>query len=284
MKRRTKSVPSPSVILQRALKRKIERNPSYSMRALARDLGLSAPYLSRVLKGAKAFPEARFESFVRVLDLDDAGARLLKEAILKNAVRSREVASSAMEELLSKETPARSPVADYQESTHRRFLVLDHWYSLAILDLVTCVDFVPNPGWIAGRLGIPADRAERTFRQLVEEGLIVERAGRWEKRGEKIRFPTSRSHAAIRGHHQAMMKKAVEVMNAHTDDEEFERRLITSFTLAANPENLAEARRRLQRALFEIAEFLAEGECTEIYQINAQLFPLTVARSNVRKK
>lgn len=54
MKRRTKSVPSPAVILQRALKRKIERkierNPSYSMRALARDLGLSAPYLSRVLQ------------------------------------------------------------------------------------------------------------------------------------------------------------------------------------------------------------------------------------------
>lgn len=60
---------------------------------------------------------------------------------------------------------------------------------------------------------------------------------------------------------------------------------ITAISFVANPEHLAKAKQRLTEALHEIAEILTEGNCTEVYGLNAQLFsyPLFESLRDVSK-
>jgi hypothetical protein len=65
--------------------------------------------------------------------------------------------------------------------------------------------------------------------------------------------------------------------------ESFERRLITGISIAANPENLDRARDILLAALHEVASVLSEGECTELYHLNAQLFSVLAQHPKKKK-
>ena len=50
-------------------------------------------------------------------------------------------------------------------------------------------------------------------------------------------------------------------------------------TFACNPEKLDEAKMRIEEAMFRIVRELTKGDCTEVYQYNLQLFPLTRRRN-----
>ena len=153
--------------------------------------------------------------------------------------------------------------------------VLLKWYNLAILDLTTCSNFRSDPGWIAKQFGISVEEVKEALRLLVDLGLLEKTKGSFKKTTLKIRFPASESMMNfIRKYHMEMIGRAAKTLE-RTSKEDFERRLITGITVAANPMQFAKARKRLNEALHEVADLLAEGECTEVYQINAQLFPLT---------
>ncbi|MNL22550.1 hypothetical protein D3C87_1439020 [compost metagenome] len=79
----------------------------------------------------------------------------------------------------------------------------------------------------------------------------------------------------IRGIHAQLIQLAMQKLMTETAQVNFDARLINGVMFAANPANLQRAKDRLNDAIYEAAEILAEGECTEVYQINLQLFPLT---------
>jgi len=270
-----RSLPKPHELLQKALDRQVRRNPSYSLRALARSLQISPSFLSGVFRGKKPIPEKRVDELARALAMDEAAQGLLKEAIVFGSLTKNQTTLDALGELWSKKSIRSARLARYHEGTIGEFSALSPWYRLALADLVTCIDFNPDPLWIAGRLGITPAQAEGAMQALRTEGIIKERNGKFLKVASRIRFPTVRSHPAIREYHKSMIEKALRILLGETSDEAFQARLISSVGFAANPKNLPKARRRLQEALYEVAEILAQGECTQVYQLNAQMFPLT---------
>jgi uncharacterized protein (TIGR02147 family) len=277
------SRPTPGKLLEQALKRAIRNSPSYSMRALARKIGVSAPYLSRMLKGEKPIPDSRFKSLVRVLEMDETAQRRLKIAMLREEVQGKREIAAFLEKLLTNGgKSAHSAVDGYTEGSLAEQSLLEPFFKVAMLDLVTCADFVADAKWIADRLGIRVEEAKLAFEQLAAAGLIAEQEGKWIKVELKLRFPATRSRSGIRRYHQNMMLKALEVLTTQTSDEEFLRRMIIGVSFAANPAHLPQARERLNEMLYELTEILTEGECTEIYQLNAQLFPLTKFRPRNR--
>ena len=72
-----------------------------------------------------------------------------------------------------------------------------------------------------------------------------------------------------------MIAKALQVLLGETDDVSFSRRMITAISFAANPQRLKQGRERLMELIYEIADIMTEGDCTEVYQLNVQFFPLT---------
>ena len=55
----------------------------------------------------------------------------------------------------------------------------------------------------------------------------------------------------------------------------FQRRLFTGFTFAFAPDRLDEAKNRILDFLSDLSSEMSQGSCSEVYQCNVQLFPLT---------
>ena len=89
-----------------------------------------------------------------------------------------------------------------------------------------------------------------------------------------MRFPTVKSLPKIRAYHKKMIQKAVHELDKKIDEKSFQKRLISGMCIAANPEKITQAKQILQAALHEVASVLSEGNCTELYHLNAQLFSL----------
>ncbi|MBK7961068.1 MAG: DUF4423 domain-containing protein [Bdellovibrionales bacterium] len=145
---------------------------------------------------------------------------------------------------------------------------------MAILDLCTCAHFQKDNDWIAKQLGITNYQVEFALNRLQALGVLVETQNGYKKVTSKMRLAYHESHSDIRKFHAQMIEKAQEELKNKASREDFEKREITRITIATNPKNVQRARLRLTEALHEVAEILSEGEATELYQINAQLFTL----------
>ena len=270
-------------VLKKALDRQIRRNPGYSLRALARAVGASPSYMSRVLAGKRPISGPRLESVMRALSIDDSTRALLERSILQETANRKTHARAALDELLSRKPEAAAPsIENYEERALSEFNALDPWYRIAITELTTCTDFESSSSEIAKRLGLTEKQVQDSLEDLARSGILKKVDGRWTKTSIKMRFPTTRSHPAIRRHQQRMMERAIQHLMTETSDRAFDARTISSITLAANPRNLKKARKLLTEALYEVTELLTQGDCTEVYQLNLQLFPLTQKRNSDR--
>jgi uncharacterized protein (TIGR02147 family) len=258
---------APHLILNKAFRRLKKRNPSYSLRALGRDIGLSAPYVSRLMKGEKPLTIEHIETFSKVLKMDEISIVSLRKAV----VHSMFGATDFM--------PQPSPVVEVEEANDKEFSILEQWYNITILDLTTFEKIPHDTSYLASRLGIKESEAHFAIQKLVSLGYLEIENGILKKTQTLVRFPTTRSHPVVRDYHRAMLKKASDAMLA-TELEDFEKRLVAGISVATNPEQIAKARARLTEALYEVCEILRQGEATEVFQIAAQLFPLT--RSTVK--
>lgn len=269
------ALPPPHELLGRFLRLKKERNPRYSARALARDLGVAASYVSGLLAGKKNIPVERLGEIARALGMDEIAFRMLKRAILQAESEKLAFSLGLAKETKKRRTKKKEVLDDFKEVSQPLMRLLERWYMIAVMDLVTCDNFEEDPRWIAERLGIAPHEARTALEDLKANGLIEKRLDRWVKCADKIRLPTHQSLPLVRGFHNEMIKRAQRDLRERTDHASFSRRSITGLTIAANPANLERARHHLLQAIYECAEILTEGPCTEVYQLNSQLFPLT---------
>jgi uncharacterized protein (TIGR02147 family) len=156
----------------------------------------------------------------------------------------------------------------------RDFSLNDQWYYSALLDLTTCSNFRSEPEWIAKRLGISQKEVLKAIELLQKAGLLKIEAGQFRKTEEHLVVPTVVSREKIRRYHKMMSLKAIETMEKNISLEDFQRRLIKGSTIAVNPKQLEKAKIIINNALNEVIHTLTQGECTEIYHFNLQLFPL----------
>ncbi|MGZ3773396.1 MAG: TIGR02147 family protein [Pseudobdellovibrionaceae bacterium] len=275
MKRKTqKAPPSPHIVLGRAFKRLIQKNSKFSLRRLAQLVEVSPSHLSRILNGKKKIPVNKLELFINALQMDIAQSQILKQSIFWNQVKEKNPNNVFSDILENSDSAVLSPLIDYEELGTKEFNIMEQWYNIAILDLSTCTDFKDDPRWIAKRLSITP------VQTLLKAEALQLKNGRYEKTNKKLRVPTNKALPAIRQFHRSMIQKGLWTMENQQDAESYKQRLITGITMAINPENLERAKERLMAAIHEASEILTEGPCTEVYQINLQLFGLTVPVKN----
>lgn len=275
MKSQGKKMSSPKEIRAQILKQAFERaqkqNKAFSLRALAKKLGLSAAFVSKVLSGKTDLPFERVNDFVLHLKMDKISEnRLVKSYADKKTDKLLGLQTSA-------EPNAKSDVMEkYVEIGEKQFFLLSRWYYIAILDLSACVGFKDDPEWIAQKMRLPVKEADQALRFLKAQNFLVQNAeGAWVKNEEHLRFPTKESRDPIREYHELMMKKAIHHLQTQTSQDDFNRRLISGIWIGANPANFEKAMDRLNEAMYEAAQILSEGECTEVYYLSSQLFPVT---------
>lgn len=240
-----------SKVLNEAYFSSLERNKSYSIRAFARDLDISAGALSQIMNGKRRISEKMAHKIVERLALHDTEKEVFYE-------------SFKLEE--------KADQIDFQQLKDDTFVKIKDWHFYAILSMLELADFSPAPVSISKRLGITKEQAARALDILFAEGIIYwNLEGKLTRSTERFITTDGVKSKSVSDTHKANLQLAVEKL----DDTDVSLRDFTSMTLPIDTERLPDAVKMIRAFYKEFYCFLDAGKKDEVYNLSVQLYPLT---------
>jgi uncharacterized protein (TIGR02147 family) len=263
----------PIAFLNSQLRERQKRNPKFSLRAWARQLGYENPsLLFQVLKGERRLKMDLAIKIAANLKLKGKALRYF-ELIVLNSTCTTENERRVFEQMMAKIRPKSVQTLD--DLSVEIFSAISDWYHSAIPVLTTLVDFEPNINWIQERLGGEIDKktVKAAIDRLVKLGLLVQHEdGGLARAGDNPRFVhTDVPSEAIRQHHKQMIEKAFTAVDRQTRDE----RHNMGATLSLKIADLPQAIEIISDAHRQIMALAAVNDGEEVYQFNTQLFRLS---------
>lgn len=242
-----------------------ERNPRYSLRAFARDLGLPQTRLSDILRGKYGISAVMAASIAARFGFTQKETEVFVLMVESRHARSR----------LGRET-ARAKLSELGRANDQRvsvdqFKVLSNWFHFAILELTRLDGFENSPRWIARRLGISIAEADGALKRLVSSGLLRAEAGKLVPSGGFVATPTDIASEAVKAYHEQILKKAQAAVRVQSVAE----RDLSCMNLLLSSDQIPEAKemiRRFRRSFVD--HFEGKGARDKLYALSLQLFRL----------
>lgn len=233
------------------------RNPRLSLRAFAKKLGIPAPALSEIMQGRRR-ASARYAA--RILAASSASP-LVEANILGTGFYSGAA------------QPPNANARKYLELRADQFEVISSWVHFAILSLLELPRFIGEAKAIAERLGVSVREAQQAGARLERLGLVKRKGSRYLLAATETNISSSDGvpSAAVRRSHVEYL----ELAQASLIRDEIAARDFSGLTIRANPRQLESARQLIRDFQDRLADHLESGECTEVFRINVQVFPLT---------
>ncbi|MCM0606208.1 MAG: TIGR02147 family protein [Xanthomonadaceae bacterium] len=256
----------PNQILRWVFAERRAKNPSYSTRALARDLGMSQALVSLLMNDKRRLTAKQAARLSALLAFSSEETQTLMNQVLGNTESKGNIKPKKVIQL-----------------SIDRFHAIAHWYHLAILDLTTTKNYKPDPKSIANRLGITPIEVRDALDRLERIGLLIKKGSTFVKANRFINFLPEKSELAVRTHHREMMERASLAMNDASQDA-YSKRTITSNTLAISASKVKEAKALVHEFRERFVELVSKGVGDEVYQMNIQFFPLTVSNKGETKR
>ena len=263
----------PVAFLKERLAEKAKANPSYSMRAFAKKLELSAGGLSLILARKKRLSAERAAEVARALELEESEAEyftlLTQLATAKSAAYRTQILEKVFAIRAAKGRKDRDETAVLSVD---QFRLISEWYGLACLELVTCVS--NKQGWssrqIAERLGITPAEADATIERLKRLGLIAEpSAGNFLRIQPTIAVSSEIPNEAIRSYYEAVHQRSQESIRSQGPDT----KAVGAQVFAFDPADLPQIKRLMDEYLLALNRVASKGaNRTEIYQAVANVF------------
>lgn len=249
-------------ILKSNLKKLQKENPKFSIRALGAKIGISHPFLTNILSGKKSLPLSRLSQVCTILKIDN-----FDRIELENCLRHEKMGIAVT-----------VPLKEKSRKTHEELLpdsylrIFRYWWNFAILDLLSCrtEDGLPKAELLR-RLPIGAADLNISLNELTQMKLVSQKGDNFYKTEKHLRIPTRGPSALTRNFYKTTLGLAQKELDK-TDPTAFEKRLIMGMSCAVNPAQIPKAKKRLADALAEVRDILTEGDCTEVYFLQAQLF------------
>lgn len=264
---------SPAEIITRILEQRRTKNSSYSVSALARDIGVSQSLLSRVLSGKRKLTLAQAQRMVLLLNLNKNDERKLIDATLKQS--SEKISSDRRIRNKLESMAEQEPKRRERHLESEKFTAIAKWYHLPLLTLLSTKGFRNDARWISKRLGILPIEAENAIDRLKLLGLIEEKDGTLVETNGHVEVMPKKSEEAVREHHAQMMNKAKEVMGTDVDHAAWEMREISSLSMGVDTKNVKDAKELIRKFQQDMRTLLTKGSADEVYQFNVQLFPIS---------
>ncbi len=255
-------------LLQNAYATRLSRNPRYSLRAFARDLGISAAGLSQVINKRQGVSPEKARLFGRRLGLSEAEI----ETLVLDATQAFGRSASARK-AARKEIQRRSKEAPGQVLTVELFQAVSDWWHWALIEIAQIEDHHSVDSLVESahrRIGLtPAALRDGVGRLLKLEIL---KKGACIKPCKDTRIvPAGIPSEAIRKLHQQMLEKAQNALAFQSIDE---RDFGASF-VSIDPRALPLLKEKLRRFRREvIAEFGHDSTnpAAVVYCLNTQAF------------
>lgn len=233
------------------------KNPSYSMRAFAKRLGLHSGALSALLNGKRNVSQ---KMAIRLLDRLNVGPEE-QSVILKEFAEKRR---NRPEQTFARLECTQLLLDQYH--------ILGNWWHYAFLSLLKTKDFQPDAVWIAARLGIRTSEAESAIERLLRTGLI-EATPEGSYRRTTVRLTTSdeTANSSLRKAHAMNL----ELARHSLEQDDVSVRDFTAITMPIDPHKLGQAKELIRKFLDQLSGLLESGEQTEVYKFCTQLYPLS---------
>ncbi|MBX3022443.1 MAG: DUF4423 domain-containing protein [Bdellovibrionales bacterium] len=243
------------------------RNPHYSLRAFARDLGMPASKLSQNLRGLCGISVAKAEKIAAKLQMRDDEKHLFLALVESQHARSR-VARQQAHASLQK---IREEKID--EMNLETFSSIRDWYHMAILEMVDIKGFRPDPEWIAAKLTLPVEVVKEAVERLQTIGLLAIENGVWRQTHQELELPSGIPSRTIREHHKQILTKAIMAI----DQTAVERREYSTQTFAFDHRNLNEVKTLVREFQRKLGRLSHQGNKDSVYIMAMQLFPVVEA-------
>jgi hypothetical protein len=243
----------PLQILRAEFTARSQRNPSYSLRAFGKSLGLSHTVLSLAMSGKRPLSRKSALLIAEHLDLPPDRAAALVAAGSRKAMPHRLAGEYALIDL-------------------ETFNLISDWIHYAILSLIETQGARFEPKWIAKRLKLNETQAKLAMDRLVETGLVHEVKGKWRRSQKPIKVENNKSTPSTRNFHRQLLEKALESL----DHDPIETRDFSSITLPMSAGQIPYAKERIRQFRRELAAELGQkANPKEVYNLTVQIYPVS---------
>jgi uncharacterized protein (TIGR02147 family) len=233
------------------------RNPSYSLRALARDLGVQPSSLSEFLNGKRRYSQKMLRKLASILSLAPEEIQELVEKIVRDIKRVDHTIETSKEVL--------------QLNSDQYYLVAD-WHYYALLCLAETPDFKEDVEFIAKRLKTTPKKMTMVLERLKRLGFLYYNSDqKLVVKDIELKTTEDVPSTALKKRHDTNLQAARDSL--YQDDV-----LMRDFsfaTIAIDPTKLPEAKKMIREFQDQLITFLQDGTKTEVYELCTQLFPKT---------
>jgi uncharacterized protein (TIGR02147 family) len=249
------------------------RNSSFSMRAWAKQLGLShVAMLSMVLgQKRKLLPNLSSKISAQFKDagrFSEAEARYFEILVLFHNAQTIEEKNFYGGILASVKPDQRFSTLDLDKLN-----VIADWYYSVIMEMTAVKNFKSDPRWICLKLGgsVNESQVKAAIDRLIRLGLLERNEkGKLFRTHAQIATPTDIPDKSLRKYHAEMMTKATLAL----ENQPVEKRDITSFTFTIDTKKIPKAKKMIRDFRRTLAKFLETPDGDSVYQLNIQLFDL----------
>jgi uncharacterized protein (TIGR02147 family) len=219
------------------------RNPSYSLRAFAKFLGVGIASLSDLLKGKRGLSP---KNKVKVAEKLNFSPEQKRVAFLKKI-----------------ENP--KPILEEEV-----FKLIADWYHYGVLALCEIESHKTAPSWVAKKLGITTIEAKEAISRLIKLNLIERKNNKFVLIKESSTTTNNIPSIAIRKRHTQILEKAKEAII----NKDINERFFFETTLAIDPKNIELAQELVTKYMRKVCKKLENGNQSEVYTLTTGLFPL----------
>jgi uncharacterized protein (TIGR02147 family) len=260
-----RNTPAPydiPLLLRERLRAAMRRNPRFSLRSFAKQLGIDHSTLSQVLRGRRRLSARALQAVGKRLGLSEEAVRAYNQGSRKRP------------------NPKNLPedIRNFQFDLDT-FQLLSVWHHYAILELLQIQGFKTDSRWIADALGIAVEDVNIALQRLLRLGLL-EMSGRdrWiDKSGDAEFQSTTLTETACNQMNQEIHELAIDAIKQIPSQHRAHRQMM----IAVDSRKLPWLRGLADEFMKELRSELAETDTKDdVYQVEISLFPVTTVKKN----
>lgn len=246
------------------------KNPAFSLRAFALKLDISPSALSEIMAGKRKISKKMAIKLLDRMYLDPQEAEEIKQLFDGRTAQAN--ATEADSKVLLQKYKKN---INFLKLSSDQFNVISEWQHFAMLSLMETVDYVSDIEWMAQRLSISVNEAQKTLQRLIDLNLVIKKYNRYIPTNESLISSDDVANQAVRKSHYEDLKLAEKVL----DQCPVELRDFTAVTVAADKSKIQEAKQMIREFQDRLTQFLEDGKKEEVYKLTFYMYPLTQSES-----
>ena len=262
------SMKEASNILSEVLSERQASNSSYSLRAFARDIGLSPQQLSNVMNGHRGLSIPVAERIAKELNLDSHQKEFFIQSLKAKFSISKNQRIVAQAKLSELQTSGGSKSLQLD-----LFKTISNWYHFALVELIKISKGRKNTiEWFSAKLGIPENEVNLALGRLERLELISKTSQGWKVNQDTVVSDQGIPTEAVKNFHRQLLEKSIQALAFQNGDERYG----SSSTMPVKVKNVNRAKKLIQKFRVDFAKEISDHEGgEEIYGLSLQFYRLT---------